>query len=1134
MPSCVRVSGDFFRDLSKIQVPGVDAIWNQIWPETINDFPKFASSVAHVYGKRRAFSESFAAYNIPPTIPTAKYAVDYQMVRGINFFEFMFWMAGSKNTNWMTDPGMKALNDYTGRVTYMLGLGKPGARIAVYYPTSTLWLGNNSYNQDLVNISQLLLTHQRDFDWVSDDAFSEALTVHSTCLENRSGQKYYTLIIPSAEAVSEAAWEKIGEFAKRGGKVLFWGRRPSMLYGKSFFENKPFPLSGKNMFEEAAIAWTPTVVAAMPQPELFLESAAPKVSYTRRHLEGGEIYFVTNEGEEPYEFTAVFDGSGTVREWNGYDGSSKVLDGGKDGPRTRIRMTLNPWESKLISIERQNTEYNVRKYGVKGNGKSETQAIQAVIDRAYASGGGTVVFPAGNYLSGALFFPSGVNLRVEKKAVLKGSADPSEYPMVPTRFEGTDKKWRCAFLNFDCSPGVSVSGEGTIDGNGLEWNKLPYDGGRPRLICLTACDGGRISGLRLRNQACWCLHLLYTQGFDIEGLNIEAKEYIPSSDGIDIDSSSDVRIADCYVSVHDDCISIKSGKDEEGRRVGRPSEDILIENCHFGYGHGAITMGSEISGDIRNVTARNCRVDEGNWAPIRFKSQPSRGGTVENITFENIEVSHVRNIFDVNLEWRPGSDRNRVIEYSDPVTQLRNITVRNVHGDGRTMGHIHGFASDPINKDVFHFENCSFHTETGLSLRNAAVDMNGLKYSVDKGEGMRSGPAAQAAEIIERVFNYLDSCTPYQLVDAEGKEVKASDLDAGTSFKRGSFGINTYEWGVTYSGLMLAAEVLSEDKYLDYVYDRLNALGQAYDSVRKVYAKNPKCRLALMEAPRFLDDCGSMCAAMSKATLKDPVRAKDFRNVLERWYRFCMFEEYRLGDGILARHRPAENSIWLDDMYMGITPIAFRGALAAAENDAAAEEKCFQEAIRQVRLFGKYLWIPEKNLYRHGWIEGMSEHPDYHWARCNGWAMLTMCDVLDAVPEGTPGREEVLEQLKKHIKGVAEWQASDGRWHQLLNKDESYLETSATAIFVYCIAHAVNEGWIDKTSYRDVARSGWSGLVSQINEQGQVENTCVGTGLGWTNTFYANRPVSVMAAHGYGPVLLAAAEIIKLQNSLTK
>ena len=177
MPACVKAEGDYFRNLSKVQIPGVDAIWNQIWPGTLNDFPKLASSVAHVYGKPRAFSESFAAYPHLPYHSPSQICCRSSDCRGINFFEFMFWLAGSKHRNWMSDPGMKGLNEYTNRTTYLMSQGKPGARIAMYYPTSTMWLGNNEVYKDIVTLTQQLLTHQRDFDYINDDAFTEALTI---------------------------------------------------------------------------------------------------------------------------------------------------------------------------------------------------------------------------------------------------------------------------------------------------------------------------------------------------------------------------------------------------------------------------------------------------------------------------------------------------------------------------------------------------------------------------------------------------------------------------------------------------------------------------------------------------------------------------------------------------------------------------------------------------------------------------------------------------------------------------------------------------------------------------------------------------------------------------------------------
>ncbi|MBQ2006242.1 MAG: glycoside hydrolase family 88 protein, partial [Bacteroidales bacterium] len=393
----------------------------------------------------------------------------------------------------------------------------------------------------------------------------------------------------------------------------------------------------------------------------------------------------------------------------------------------------------------------------------------------------------------------------------------------------------------------------------------------------------------------------------------------------------------------------------------------------------------------------------------------------------------------------------------------------------------------------------------------------------------RPDPSESVKTVVERIYNYLNGCTPAALVDGNGKVIKDySKIDKNTTYQKGDFGINTYEWGVTYSGMLQLSEVLGDKKYADYVYDRLNVIGKAYPHVKKYCDETGySMRLTPLNTPKWLDDCGAMTAAMIKATLADPARSKEFRALLDNWFVFTMYEEYRMSDGILARHRPVTNSVWLDDMYMGITPIAYRGVLSQRERGDLTQ-KYYNEAINQVLLFKKYLWVPEKKIYRHGWVESMGIHPDYHWARANGWAVLTMCDVLDAVPQHTQGWTEVRDLLVALLEGLAPYQSPEGTWHQLLDMNDTYLETSASAMFVYGYAHAINKGWIDKTAFQDIAKSGWAAVARQVNEIGQVENTCVGTGLGWTNTFYANRPVNVYAAHGYGPVLLAGAEMLKL------
>jgi rhamnogalacturonyl hydrolase YesR len=214
-------------------------------------------------------------------------------------------------------------------------------------------------------------------------------------------------------------------------------------------------------------------------------------------------------------------------------------------------------------------------------------------------------------------------------------------------------------------------------------------------------------------------------------------------------------------------------------------------------------------------------------------------------------------------------------------------------------------------------------------------------------------------------------------------------------------------------------------------------------------------------------------------------------------------------------------------MYMGIPPIAYMGKLTEKQ-DSVNAQIYYNEAALQIKLFKEKMWLPDRKLYRHGWIEKMEEHPSFIWARANGWALLSICDVLDVLPENHVDRKEIMELFKEHIRGLAALQSGDGLWHQLVDRNDSYLETSATAMYVYCIAHAINKGWIDGMVYEPIASAGWKGVSTKINELGQVEGTCVGTGLGFNVGFYYKRPTDVYAAHGYGPVFLAGAEMIQL------
>jgi rhamnogalacturonyl hydrolase YesR len=144
---------------------------------------------------------------------------------------------------------------------------------------------------------------------------------------------------------------------------------------------------------------------------------------------------------------------------------------------------------------------------------------------------------------------------------------------------------------------------------------------------------------------------------------------------------------------------------------------------------------------------------------------------------------------------------------------------------------------------------------------------------------------------------------------------------------------------------------------------------------------------------------------------------------------------------------------------------------------------------------------------------------------------MAMTELLEVLPEDHPGRAAVLDQFRAHVQGLAACQAHNGLWHQLLDRNDSYLETSATAIYTFCAAHAINRGWIDPLAYGPMTQLAWNALTTKINAQGQVEGTCVGTGMGFDPAFYYYRPQSAFAAHGYGPVLLAGAEMLKLTKA---
>ncbi len=317
--------------------------------------------------------------------------------------------------------------------------------------------------------------------------------------------------------------------------------------------------------------------------------------------------------------------------------------------------------------------FNVMDYGSYADGIRKTTAqLQQTIDACSAAGGGVVYFPEGKYHTGSLFLGSNMELHMDREAVILGSMDIRDYPEQFGRAAGIETWWPMGIINAREVKNVKISGEGLINGRGKPfwdtfWNMVPeyeennlrwavdYDCKRPRMLFVDGCENVRIEDITLRESGFWTIHVLYSKSVTIDGIiirnNIEGA-HGPSTDGIDIDSSEDILVENCDIDCNDDNFCVKAGRDADGLRVNRPSQFIEFRNNLARGGHGLITFGSDLSGGINHVYVHDMKAD-GNLRGIRIKSARTRGGVVEQILIENVEIRNSELVFEFNLNWFP-------------------------------------------------------------------------------------------------------------------------------------------------------------------------------------------------------------------------------------------------------------------------------------------------------------------------------------------------------------------------------------------------------------------------------------------------------------------------------------------------
>jgi polygalacturonase len=362
-------------------------------------------------------------------------------------------------------------------------------------------------------------------------------------------------------------------------------------------------------------------------------------------------------------------------------------------------------------------DYVITRFGVSTDStKLNTLAIQDIIDKAEANGGGTIVVPKGVFLTGALFFKPKTRLQLLEGAELKGSDDISNYPLLPSRMEGRSIYYYAALINAYHVDSFSITGPGTINGNGLRFweNFWAYRDSmrkigksatnlevhRPRMLFIWGCNNVSIQNVKLRNAGFWTTHLYQCNNVLIENCDIRSPYKpvpAPSTDGVDIDVCKKVTIRNCYISVNDDAVCIKGGKgpDAHKRAENGIVEDILVENCNFGESHGTLTLGSECI-HARNIIVRNCKMENSN--PIlRLKMRPDTYQVFENITIENI-TGRCGTIISM-APWKQFFDMGGSTE--KPFATVHNITFSNIKVQCKTFGEMEGNPADSVYKIVF-------------------------------------------------------------------------------------------------------------------------------------------------------------------------------------------------------------------------------------------------------------------------------------------------------------------------------------------------------------------------------------------------------------------------------------------------
>lgn len=388
--------------------------------------------------------------------------------------------------------------------------------------------------------------------------------------------------------------------------------------------------------------------------------------------------------------------------------------------------------------------------------------------------------------------------------------------------------------------------------------------------------------------------------------------------------------------------------------------------------------------------------------------------------------------------------------------------------------------------------------------------------------GSKKTPLQAAVQVADSVIAGVS----FRLIDKEDGKLYDSPVDPALKTKL-SLTSPYNDWrywnGVINMAMLRLSDMTQNFRYADFA--RLN-IAFGFDNApyfKKHYDDEGKWNYPLGQQfiMEELDDCGAMGASVIEVYQLD--KQKRYLSYINKAADHILNGQVRLDDGTFVRSFPNKWTLWADDLYMALSFLTRMGQFTG-------DVKYFDDASKQVINFHKYLFDENYGIMHHCWYSDLDRQGVALWGRANGWAILAQVDLLDYLPQDHPQRDTLLVLFQKHIIGVAQYQGSEGLWHQLLNKTDSYPETSCSAMFTYAVARAVNKGYLDPR-YKSIAIQGWEGILTKIQADAKIEGVCTGTVVSEDLVHYYNRPAPLNDIHGIGFVILAGIEVQRLTES---